>query len=232
MRTPRDFLGQAYSTSKKNRGASDIDEATEGLATVQGALDRLYTVAARINPEYFGEILAVTLSNGRWTLPARSERVFRLEDPATGNEVIPVSFDDRTLYAGRQATVYFLGRSYRPTGNPGDIVAGDLNFFYAKGAPVVTIDQELTEDIWPAQHDKLLVYECAVYLGLKDSRIAEDLPDLKRERNNRARLFVAHIDHVNGSAVRRSHATAHISDSVIQSALSLLAGGEDAAPTA
>lgn len=225
MSTPRQILGQAYATSKKNRGSSDIDEATEGVAVVQGALDRLYTVAARVNPEYFGEVLAVTLFNGQWPIPERAERVWRLENPATGKEVTPVGVEDRALFSGRRSTVYFLGRAYRPTGNPGDILSGDLNFFYSKGAPAITIDQELSPDVWPVTHEKLLVYESAAYIALKDARSGADLPDLLRERNSRAILFVAHCEHVASNVVRRTGTIPRSPAFVIQDVLALLAGG-------
>lgn len=222
--TPREILAAAYTRSKRNKGANDITEATEGLRVVQHALDRLYTVTARVNPEYFLDDLTVSINSGKWALPSKVESVLRIEREADGVEVFVVPFDDRALFDGLAPSVYFSGRGYKSAGNALDPVSEDLNFFFAPGAPVLAIDADLDETQWPAQHNDLLVDECAVYLSLKDVRIGEDLPVLKSERNNKALLYIAHLDHVNRTQARRVGAVPQVVGATIVDVLALLAG--------
>lgn len=221
--TPRQILAAAYTRSKRNKGSADIDEATEGVRLVQYALDRLYTLTARINPEYFLADLTVSINSGKWALPSKVESLLRIER-AGGAEVVIVPFDDRAMFAGIKPAVYFSGRGYKSAGNVNDPVAENLNFFFAPGAPVVTIDADIDETAWPAQHSDLLVDECAVYLSLKDVRIGEDLAPLKEERNDKARLYVAHLEHVNRTRVKRTGILPYVPGATIQNALALLAG--------
>lgn len=222
--TPREILAAAYSRSKRNKGASDIDEPTEGLRVVQYALDRLYTLTARVNPEYFLTDLVVSVNAGKWALPTKVESILRVERALDKIEVFVVPFDDRKLYDGIAPAVYFSGRGYKGAGNPLDPTIEDLNFFYAPGAPVVTIDGAIPETQWPAQHNDLLVDEAAVYLSLKDVRIGEDLPILKGERNNKAVLYIAHLEHVNRTQARRVGAIPQVVGASIVDVLALLAG--------
>lgn len=228
--TPREILAQAYARSKANMGASEIDEDTEGLAAVQGALNRLYTLTARIKKEYFMVRAEIAMQNGKWALPGNVERVDKVL-LADGTEVARVPWDNRKLYAGRKPAVYFMGRAYHPAGNVGDPVSGNLILVYSRTPLSVTLDQSLADDeaspymaIWPAQHDGLLVDECAVYLALKDRRIDGEFTALKDDRNTKALLFIAHLDHVNAGEERRVGGVDRVIGTSLPDILSVLAG--------
>lgn len=229
--TPRQILARAYARSKASKGALDIDEDVEGIAIVQEALQRLYALTARVKKEYFMVRAEVNFANGKWALPGSVERIdkiFMLD----GTEVARVPWDNRKLFAGRKPAVYFEGRAYHPAGNIGDPTSGSLVFAFSRTPISVTLDQSLADDavspymtIWPAQHDGLLVDECAVYLAIKDRRVGEpDFAALKEDRNLKAMLWISHLDHVNAGEERRVGGLDRVIGSSVPNILSVLAG--------
>lgn len=129
--TPRTIVNAAYATNAENRPEYIATGETELLDVVSRGMRKLYALAASLNPTYFGTTGDVAFAAGGWTRPEDAEAVFRIED-SDDEEVLVVPFDDRTLYGGDPAAVYFLGRKFYGAGNQGDPTSGTLTFWYSR----------------------------------------------------------------------------------------------------
>ena len=207
--TPRDIIVSAYAKSMKNKPGTIATESTELLQLVIRALRGLYSVAARVNPTFFAESADVTLGSSVWARPETSESIYRIERVSgttggtgnAGDEVVVVPFDDKKAEEGLNA-VYEFGQKFYSAGNSLDPTGGDLKFYYSKRpTDPATLDTAL-DALWQESYDELLILETAIYLAMKDTR-AEEVKDLKGERDVWASLFIAFLEHCTANERRR-----------------------------
>jgi hypothetical protein len=195
----KNIVTAAYARSTKNKPGTIATEATELLGFFQSALQAMYAVAARVNPTYFGKIAQLTFDTDGWPIPTDTEAATRVEfkpppGEVQGDEIVLVPWDKPKTERVRPAVFHF-GKKLFPAGNANDPVSSDeLRIWYSKQATLpVTIDDTI-DPTWPEQFNQLLVLEIAIYLALKDERMAE-LEALKAERDPWARLYIAHLEH-------------------------------------
>ena len=207
--TVQDILNAAYSRSTQNNPGTIATESTELLAVVQRAIDGCYAFAARINPTFFGDTLAVTPPGAStpWARPEAAEAIFRIEDDADDSEVVVVPYDDRTAESGL-AAVYEWGQAFYEAGNAGDPdpATDTLNFFFAKRPDTLTVVGDTLDSMWREQFNELLVVEVAIYLATKDGAAQSrqnELQVMVAERLRWANRFAAHLEHATTNLRRR-----------------------------
>jgi hypothetical protein len=191
MATVEELTIAALAKNKTNQ-PEVLEGGTEMLDVYNRVLRGLYAIAARVNPGYFGAIVAVTPSAGVWARPA-AELVYRVET-AAGARVFIVPVDDRGAQAGNPA-IWPWGQGYRVA------VAGDgpgasdvLTFYTSSLAPTATAVSQETPPAWPDSFDDMIVVLLAMYLAAKDER-AQDLPGLQKEEERWLALYIAHLEH-------------------------------------
>lgn len=202
--TVRQVLNAAYAKSKKNVPGQIASEATELKGVVYRALIGLYTVAARVNPLFFGDSDDVGYVSPGWAEPDAAESVFRIEAASggtitAGTEIIVVPRDQLTIEAGNKPAVYYLGQTYRSAGNSGDPGASDsLTFFYSKRPDEPATVNENLDSTWDEYFNELLILETALYLIAKDADPARatEFQHLTSERDRWVKQYVAHLEHV------------------------------------
>lgn len=216
----RDYLEQAQAVSNKY---TSIDIGTEGLRLGIRVFRKFFSIAARVNPLYFGTSANLVVVAGvGWTYPAEAEALWRIEQ--AGAEVLTVPHDDPQADTSRPALL-FLGRTFTPAGNVLDpVLDSALTGFYAQRFPAPPdVDTEITA-LWNVQHDALPIAELAIHLALKDGRTAE-IPGLVAERDDHLRLFAAHLEHAVSIEVRRWATLRAIHTNTLVPLSQLLAGG-------
>lgn len=220
--TVQEVLDGAYNRSSKNRPGILMVDATEGLKLVIRSLRGLYAYAARVNPTYFAETLAVSFATGGWARPAVAESIFRLET-ATLTEVVVVPWDDRVAEPSLPA-VYAFGQKYYPASlsapNP---QSGNLTFWYAKRPTDPANLAALVDALWTEQFNELLMLEVAIYLALKDGRL-DELMVLREERDSWAKLFTAFLEHETACERGRFNQVRRFTTHTLVPIRSLLAG--------
>lgn len=192
MTTPRDILVAAFGYSSKNKPEQIESRKDELFEVVMRAMRGLYTLAAEINPEFFGKQAVVAFAAGGWTQPADAEAVFYIENAAS-KEVVVVPRAQRDADKARPA-LYKLGNIYYPAGNTLDPTSGNLTFVYSRRATKpADVDTAFGAD-WPTDHDGLLITETAMHLALNDGRTAE-AQVIQPDRDRAAYRFVARLEH-------------------------------------
>lgn len=232
MITVRQILDAAYAKSAKTRPSTALTEATEGVLMVARSVRGLYAYAARVNPLFFGELVTVgtTAAAGNiplhWIRPAAAESIYRVEILAGGAEVCVVPYDDRKAEPSKPS-VYEFGQRFFSAGNPGDPVAGSLIFWYSKRPvdPVATSDT--IDPMWCESYNELVILEVAIYLALKDGR-ADDLAELRQQRNSWATLFSAFLEHSTANLRSRFGQVRRFTTNTMIPLQSLLAGEKQA----
>lgn len=229
--TPRDIIEAAYAKSKLNIPGTIASESTELLQLVGRSLRGLYSFAARINPYFFGASADVSYSAPGWAMPEDAEHIFRIESAggsdanvAAGTRIWIVPFDDLEAEAAKPS-VYLHGGVFHPAGNPPDPnTSTSLRFFYSKRPAMPDELDSPLDSLWREQFNELLILDVAIHLALKDggdgSRDRE-LAALTQQRNEWARLFAAHLEHVAPPVRRHGHIRRFNVDTLIP----LLAGG-------
>lgn len=202
--TPRTIVNAAYATNAENRPEYIATGETELLDVVSRGMRKLYALAASLNPTYFGTTGDVAFAAGGWTRPEDAEAVFRIED-SDDEEVLVVPFDDRTLYGGDPAAVYFLGRKFYGAGNQGDPTSGTLTFWYSR-RPTTPADLDTVVDAdWPEQFNMLLILYVVRYLEFKDGRV-ENLPALDGRITEWEALYATFLTNATANETRRFEA--------------------------
>ncbi len=192
MSTPAAIIAAAIGRSTKNRSDILADNATELLRVVKASLSGAYSIAAEVNPQFFGVAESIAFAAGGWARPVEAENIFRIQNPALA-EVVVVPYDDQAAETAKPA-VYHFGQKFITAGNAGDPIAGNLTFFYSKRAPAIATIDTAIEAAWPSQYDELLVGDIATYLSLKDGR-TDEARTLAEERNRWLVLFVKFLEH-------------------------------------
>lgn len=220
--TVQQIITGALTRSSKNSPGVIANNTSELVEVVRRSLTGLFTYAARVNPTYFADTQAVTLSGGVWVRPETAESIFRIEQ-SDSTEVVVVPFDDRKAELGMPA-VYRFGQKFRSAGNPLDPTTGDLTFFFSKRPAVVTALSDVIDPLWNESYNDLLISEVAIYLALKDGR-ADEIADLRADRDKWAMLFTAFLEHETVGERRRFGLVNRYATASIVPLNSLLAGG-------
>ncbi len=215
--TPAMIIAAARARGIKNTATLATD-ATEMLQVVIRATRGLFSVAARVNPEFFGKLDSPAFALG-WARPEDAESVFYIAQG--GVEVAVVPFDDQGAEQGMMAVYRFAKRYQAVTGFSAPDTADPLDIYYSKvPSSPATIDATL-DPLWVEQFNGLLIDETALYLALKDRRF-DEVDALKLSRNDWLRLFVAFLEHETANVTRRRGQLRRIT---IDQLLPLLAGG-------
>lgn len=189
--TPQDVLNQAYAKSLKNQPGFIANEATELLAQVNRALRALYSIAASINPTFFGKSADMSEAGQTWLEPDDAESVYYMEEKSGGAEVIVVPVNEQDVEPGKKA-VYSVGRVFRASStNPPSAV---VTAYYSKKSEIAASLSTPLDQTWDEGHNELLVLELALFLAIKDGR-AEELGGLAQQRNMELRRFVTRLEH-------------------------------------
>lgn len=198
--TPQDIITAARLRSIKPTSATD---ATELKEVVVRALRGIYSVAARVNPFFFGDTETVVFGSGGWARPANSESIVRVElETEGGAEVAVTELDDKLAEAG-MPSVYRFAQKYRTVGRANDPeAADDLVFWFAKIPDTPANIAAPLDQTWVEHFNELLILETAIYLALKDRRF-DEVGELKPARNDWARLFIQFLEHETVTISRR-----------------------------
>jgi hypothetical protein len=229
--TVQEIITRGLSHSTKNAPSRIVDDAIEGLAIVIEAVRGLFQLGTRINREWFGETLTVAGAAGAWARPADAESIYRLEigsGARAGTKLTRVPFDDRATEF-RKPSVYAFGRAYYPSGNALDPnpALESIKFFFASEPDLPADINAAIDARFPERFRELLALEFAVYLALKDERMAGELDHLKAERDRWLLRYVAFLEHEDTTEVRRhDHDRAFNGPSMVP-LTSLVAGGTD-----
>lgn len=227
--TPRQLFEAAIPRSKLNQTTDLASADTELLQYLVRAMRGVYAFAARVNPYYFGAIKEQAYEASGWPIPDDAELIHRIEGTGAANvpngtEVWVVPFNDRRAMESQPA-VFFYGRAFLPAGNPSDPLPDEVLRMYYARLPIVpqSVDDPI-DPLWCEQYNELLVLEIAIYLAIKDNdsgRRTQELNDLRAERNEWARRFAAHLEHVAPAVHRKGH----VRRINVNTLLPLLAGG-------
>lgn len=222
--TPQDILDRAYAKSKKNIPGRIVTEATEGLDLVNRVVRTFFQIGIRVNLTFYGDASDVAYSAPGWARPGLAYAVYRIE-MADGTEVVTVPLEQKSLMVPKPSLFRF-GQVWRSAGNANDPTNETLTFYYSKlPADAGALDAAI-DSMWPTAYAELAALECALYMARKDSR-AEEIPDLRAERDLWLRLYIAFLkDETVG--VQQSYATPQYFDTdALVPIASLLIGGTD-----
>lgn len=199
MATLRQLIDAAYSRSTFN-DPDKLATDRELAAVIDRRFKEMFSIAAGINPYYFGKRSTVEGVAGEWSRPVDAEMIARVE-MADGTEVTVVPFEDKE--AELPPCVYAFGRKYYKT--PESTALPDtatLTFFYSKSpATMSTAADELDAD-WPEQFNDLIVLHVARYLAVKDQRV-EEVQLFDAELASLLQSFQRHLMHENYAMVAR-----------------------------
>jgi hypothetical protein len=224
--TPQDILDEAVPRSGKNRPALVDAAPPEYLALVNRVVKTFFSVAARVNPEFFGDDASLPWvpASGGWARPSLAEAVFYLE--RTGDEeVVVVPYGERNVDPG-QPRVYRLGGYYRQAG--ADALPAEsetLTALFSRQAPLCATIDTAIDASWPENFNGLLVEEVAIYLALKDGRV-DEVGQLRASRDSWLRLYLAHLEHETLGVVRKFSPDYMVTGTIVP-LNSLLAGGTE-----
>lgn len=217
--TIQDAIQAAIGRNRKTQ--PDIQQkGPEMLGHYNRAMGALFSVAARINPGFYGEITTLTATGGAWQAPANAERVHRLETSA-GARVHVVDVNDPEPDPNVPCVTDW-GRAYRPANSASSGLGAITCYFSRTPVPAGSLGSNV-DGGFPPQFYDLLVLELAVYLALKDERYSENNA-LVRERDDTFQLYVAHLEHHSPSRTRRTGRGTWDGPSIV-SLQALLAGG-------
>lgn len=229
MTTVEQIITAALARNRKNQPGITATSA-ELLAAFCRVYPVFFTIAARVNPAYFG-VREVLLEDSEsdpegWARPADAELVFRLED-ADGVEVIVVPADERDADPTRPA-VYGWGQVYYPAGQVLDPEPGtdELTVWFSKTPELPDSTADELDPLWPMQFDELLVLELALLLAHKDERMAE-VGLLRADRDVWLRRFIAHLEHETLPIVRSTGTAQRFRDPSWTPLNLLLTGGTE-----
>lgn len=229
--TPNEIFTAALAKNRKNQPGI-IATPAELFAQFRRYYPIFWTIAARVNPTFFGKISNVNFSPALegWPRPADAESIYRIEEDGQKIEVVP--FDERdadpftpAVYEWGQV-FYAAGNADDPVGESAESVETGLTFWYSKEPDVpADADTEL-ESLWPRTYDELLVLEHAIILALKDERF-DEVQLLKVERDGWLRRFIAHLEHATVGVMRSTGTAQRFTGQSYVPLNALLAGGTD-----
>ncbi|MEP6990069.1 MAG: hypothetical protein ABJA80_03995 [bacterium] len=225
MTTYGEIITAGHGYSSKSRPDKIATQATELLALASRAVRGIYAVAARINPEYFGQSVAQPYVAGAtlgWPRPVNAQTVFRIELAGAEVAVVPLS-DQKAEQA--KPSVYHIGKVYKIAGSAlGPTVADTLTIFSSKLPAKPTVLADVIDATWEEAFDNFGALEIAIYLALKDGRL-DELQTLLPDRAKEAQLF---IDFLTFATPITTYRFAQPRMVALPSLMPLLAGGKDA----
>lgn len=197
MTTPQELIDASYGYSLKTQPQETATENPELRRVIGRSLQALSTIAASVNPTFFGVEATVSPNSGNtgWDEPDDAESIFYVED-ASGEEVITVPVHEKGLEPQRPG-VYTMGRTMKPRGesNDPDPSADNLTVFYAKE---LAFPPDLVTDLdaaWDESHDELLIQQLAIYIATKDiGSQAMELEVFRAERNRELSRFIRRLE--------------------------------------
>lgn len=198
MSTALDIILAAMGRSRQNLTTDLATYETELLALINRCLLSYFTMAAKMNPEYVGSIVAVPEVSGTWQRPALAEIVWKIET-AAGVVVAVIPPDDRQMEPGLPA-VYRLGRTFYAAGRSND-PTGALTLFCALRPAALTSTGSQLPASWDTTYNELLILDVALYLATKDNR-QDELARLQSEQNKWLELYQQFLRHET-TAIRR-----------------------------
>lgn len=196
MTPPRDILDAAYGLSLKTQPTEVATEDPELLNLIGRTLQALSTIAASVNPTFFGvEAAQSGNGSGGWDEPSDSESIFYVENPS-GEEVVVVRVQEKGLEPHRPG-VYSIGRTLKPRGETPDPdpTTDSLTVYYSKElSKPATLSEEI-DSAWDESHDDLLIQQVGLYIATKDiGSQAPELQEIRRNRNRELARFVRRLE--------------------------------------
>lgn len=188
--TVQQIIEAAYGYSFKNRPDTIAQAGTELVGVVDRRHKQLFSMAAEIDPNFFGTATSVTGVAGVWQRPANAEVVYRIED-VNGNEIRVFPYDDRVMDF-TEAAVFKRGQTFV---NATSQMLGTetLQFWYSWRPDTLTGTGSNLSSFWVEAFNALLIIPLAAYLAAKDGR-ADDVALFNDELSNWEALFKAAIE--------------------------------------
>jgi hypothetical protein len=229
--TPNQIFTAALAKNRKNQPGI-IATAAELLSQFNRYYPVFWTIAARVNPSFFGKVVDIPFSAALegWPRPDDAESIFRIEDDGEKVEIVPLDERDADPFSPavyEWGQVFFsAGNDLDPLGESAESIETGLTFWYSKQPEVpATADTEL-EALWPRTFDELLVLEHAIILALKDERM-DEVAVLRPERDAWLRRFIAHLEHATLGLTRSTGTSQRYTGPTHVPLNALLAGGTD-----
>lgn len=197
MTQPRDVLDAAYGLSLKTQPGEVATEDPELLDVIVRTLHAISTIAASVNPTFFGVEGNVTplADDSGWAEPAEAESIFYVEDPS-GEEVVVVRAQEKGLEPHRPG-VYSIGRVLKPRGEAQDPdpTTDNLTVYYSKELKSPTTLTDDFDALWDESHDGLVIQQVGLYIAIKDiGSQAPELQEFRRDRNRELARFVRRLE--------------------------------------
>lgn len=194
----QDVLDDAYGLSLKTQPDDVATAHPELTGAIFRSLQALYTIAASVNPTFFGSETNETApgANNGWPKPADAESIFYVEDPA-GDEVITVRIGEWEVEPERPKVYSLGGELHTVGGTPDPDPATDaLRIFYATGpSPAPTAVSDALPGDFPESHAQILVYQVGMYIATKDiGSQGEELQVIRRERDAALSRFIRRLE--------------------------------------
>ena len=193
--TPEDIFVEAYALHEKFTADKIATEDTELFNLVVRSLRGIYSVAARINPFFFGttKTEAAPGASSPWPMPEGAQAIAEIQD-GSGNEIVPVHFKDRDMEPAK-ASVYFFGQAfYSPEGtNDPDPATDSITYWYSKRPADPASKTAALDSMWLEDYNQLLIHEVAIYLAAK-SELEAVARAMMGERDHWLRMFVSDLE--------------------------------------
>lgn len=187
--TVAQYLAAALVRNKKTQEAAEISETgAEVVSAFNRALAGYFTIAARVNPSYFGSTADVTPNAGFYARPADAELVYLIRD-SEGAKVHRVPVEEPDAELGPR--VMRWGRGYTAVAAS---VAGDLTMWYSRRPTPASALASNVDPVWDEHFADLGVVELAAWLAHRDERYDEKAA-LLAERDHWLRIFLASLGH-------------------------------------
>lgn len=190
--TVQEILNAAYAKSLYNRSLN-VTEGAAVVGVVARALLKYVVQGAAINPEFFGDAVAIPEVAGTWARPADAISVYWVED-AAGEQVIVLTTWDRRAHEFEPA-IHLVGRLYQGVGQSTD-PTGSLTFYYV---PEPELPAALADEVdanWPEAFNNLLILEVMIHLASQEkSRMVEggDLAKWQADLATEVAIFEAFL---------------------------------------
>ncbi len=219
--TYEEIITNAHGYSSKSRPDQIATKQGELLALASRAVRALFAVAARANPEYWGQSENTNYFAPGWARPANAQTVYKITRTSDNVKVAIVPFDDQLAERALPA-VFFYGRGYRIAQSPlGPTDTDQLTIWYARMPEKPSALTDIIDAQWEESFDNFLTLEVAIYLALKDGRM-DEVATLRPDRDKEAQLFLDFMANANVGLVSRFGQPRRIT---VPTIMPLLAGG-------
>lgn len=198
MATYEDIMDDAYGYSSKIEPGILATEHPELTGVIFRSLEALYSIAASINPTFFGAQATVANpgAGSPWPEPTSAETIFYIE--SGGDEVVVVRLQEQSDVDPGSPKVYSLGRELHTVGGTEDPdpATDDLEVYYADGPGTApTAETDNLPPSWDEGHNELLVLQVVNYLATKDmGSMQDELTVFRQERNRELARYVRHLE--------------------------------------